>query len=240
MIVCIPGSWEDRSDFIRQVAEFEENGRYFYDGTVLADVREQDQVRIEFLGRHPRMLDAFLAASRGDLSTELQQRIAAHRSSIYLRFIADFVEERSRLLKYTELARQLGGIAIKIESSGVGHSWERWFQLVGSQNPFDWYCAIVMLLAEESFYYSCGMHQFKLADAALEKHLDARESANLLNKFNYWRMIEPRELKTGETFRLDDSVRRYRLELRPDPMNPPGDLFHNPYGLWHLALVAVD
>jgi len=239
MIVCIPGSWEDRSDFIRQVAEFEENGRYFYDGTVLADVREQDQVRIEFLGRHPRMLDAFLAASRGDLSTELQQRIAAHRSSIYLRFTADFVEERSRLLKYTELARQLGGIAIKIESSGVGHSWERWFQLVGSQNAFDWYCAVVMLLAAESFYYSCGMHQFKLPDAALEKHLDARESANLLNKFNYWRMIEPRELKPGETFQLDDSVRHYRLELRPDRMNPPGDLFHNPYGLWHLALVAV-
>lgn len=238
MILCVPGPWRERSDFVRQVVEFEENGRYFCDGTVLSDVREQDQVRVQFRGRHPRMLDAFLAASRGDLSPELEQRIADHQSAIYLRFAADLVEERSRLLKYTELARQLGGIAIKIESSGVGHSWDRWFQLLGSENAFDWYCAVVMLLAEEDFYCSCGMHHFKLADAALEKQFDALESANLINKFNYWRMIEPRDLKPGETFRLDDSARRYRLELRPDQVNPPGDLFHNPYGLWHLRVVG--
>jgi hypothetical protein len=237
MILCVPGPWRERSDFVRQVVEFEENGRYFCDGTVLSDVREQDQLRVQFLARHPRMLDAFLAASRGDLSPSLEQRIAAHQSAIYLRFAADFVEERFRLLKYTELVRQLGGIAIKIESSGVGHSWDRWFQLLRSENAFDWYCAAVALLAEEDFYCSCGMHHFKLADAALEKQLDARESANVINKFNYWRMIEPREPKSGEMFRLDDSVRLYQLELRPDGLNPPGDLFHNPYGRWHLSVV---
>ncbi len=236
MILCVPGPWWDRSDFVRRVVEFEENGRYFCDGTVLADVREQDQVRVQFLAKHPRMLEAFLAATRGDLAPELAQRIAGHQSAIYWRFAADLFEERYRLLKYTELARQLGGIAIKIESSGVAHAWDRWFELLGSENAFDWYCAVVTLLAEEEFYCSCGMHHFKLADAALEKRLDPRGAANLINKFNYWRIIEPRELKPGEIFRLDDSGRRYRIEFGPDRMNPPGDLFHNPYGCWRLRV----
>jgi hypothetical protein len=240
MILCVPGPWRDRSDFVRRVVTIEADGRYFYDGSVLADVRQQDQVRVQFLGRHPRMADAFRAAARGDIPPELEEKIAQHQSSIYLRFPANFVEERTRVLKYTELARRLGGIAIKIESSGVGHAWERWFDLLGSQNEFDWYCAVVMLLADERIYYSCGMHHFGLADAAIGKHLAARDAGNLLNKFNYWRIIEPRDVKSGETFRLDDSPRRYRVDLKADQINPAGDLFHNPQGLWFITMLNPE
>ena len=207
---------------------------------MFVDVREQDQLRVQLLGRHPRMVDAFRAAGRGDISAELEEEIAQHQSSIYLRFAANFVEERTRVLKYTELARQLGGIAIKIESSGVGHSWERWFHLLASQNGFDWYCAVVMLLADEGIYYSCGMHHFGLADAAIGKHLAPRNAGNLLNKFNYWRIVEPRELKSGDIFRLDDSNRRYRVDLKRDQINPTEDLFHNPQGLWFLTLLNTE
>jgi len=207
---------------------------------MLVDVREQDQLRVQLLGRHPRMVDAFRAAGRGDISAELEEKIAQHQSSIYLRFAANFVEERTRVLKYTELARQLGGMAIKIESSGVGHAWERWFHLLASQNEFDWYCAVVMLLADEGIYYSCGMHHFGLADAAIGKHLAPRNAGNLLNKFNYWRIVEPRELKSGDIFRLDDSNRRYRVDLKRDQINPTEDLFHNPQGLWFLTLLNTE
>jgi hypothetical protein len=240
MILCVPGPWRDRSDFVRQVTTIEANGRYFYDGSMLVDVREQDQLRVQLLRHHPRMVDAFRAAGRGDISAELEKKIAQHQSSIYLRFPANFVEERTRVLKYTGLARQLGGIAIKIESSGVGHAWERWFRLLGSQNEFDWYCAVVMLLADERIYYSCGMHHFGLADAAIGNHLAARDAGNLLNKFNYWRIIEPRELKSGDTFRLDDSNRRYRVDLGRDQINPAEDLFHNPHGLWFLTSLNAE
>jgi hypothetical protein len=234
MIFCVPGPWLDRSDFVRRVVESEADGRYVFDGEVLADVRCQDIVKVQFLGRHPRMLEAFQAASRGDLSPEVEKEISAHRSSLYLRFPINFLQERIRVLKYTDLARRLGGCAIKLESSGVGHAWERWFRLVSSENAFDWYCAVVMLLAGERYYYSCGMHHFGLADSAANKRLEVRDAANLLNKFNYWRMIEHRELRSGETFSLNEQSRGFRLELKPDEINPEGDLFHNPRGLWHL------
>lgn len=212
----------------------EPDGRYVFDGESLVDVRYQDSVKVHFLGRHPRMLEAFQAATRGELPAEVEKEISAHRSSLYLRFPVNFLQERIRIIKYTDLARRLGGCAVKLESSGVGHAWERWFRLLSSENAFDWYCAVVMLLAGERYYYSCGMHHFGLADSATNKRLEVRDAANVLNKFNYWRMIEHRELHSGETFSLNEQSRVFRLELKPDEINPEDDLFHNPSGLWHL------
>jgi hypothetical protein len=235
MIICVPGPWEDRSDFARRVFSLEPSGRYTFAGGILADVEHQDQVTVQFLGRHPRMLEAFEAATRGDLPPDVASAITSHRSTIYLRFRSNLVEERLRILKFTTLAKRLGGMAIKLESSGVGHWWERWFQLLGSKNEFDWYCAVVMLLAEDSRYYSCGMHHFGLPDSAVEKRLVIREAANLINKFNYWRIINQPTLRSAELLRLDESGARFRLLWEPDRLNPEGDLFHNPYGIWLLV-----
>jgi hypothetical protein len=237
MIFCVPGPWRDRSDFIRRIIGSEPDGRYVFDGEVLVDVRHQDVLKVEFLGRHPRMLKAFQAASRGELPQQVQEEIESHSSSVYLRFPLNLIEERLRVLKYTQLVQRLGGFAIKLESSGVGHSWERWFRLVSSDNEFDWYCAVVMLLAGDSYYYSCGMHHFGLADSAVESGLEVQVAANLINKFNYWRLIEPREVRSGESFSLSETSTLFRLHLKADELNPEGDLFHNPHGLWHLTKI---
>jgi hypothetical protein len=235
MIICVPGPWENRSEFARRVFALEPYGRYTFDGGVLADVKHQDQVRIQILGQHPRMREAFEAATRGDLPLETASAITGHRSSIYLHFPANVIEERLRILKFTELAKRSGGIAIKLESSGVGHWWERWFQLLGSKNEFDWYCAVVMLLSGDGRYYSCGMHHFGLADCSVEQSVTPREAARLINKFNYWRIISPRTINSFEILRLDESGARFRLSWESDRFNPEGDLFHNPHGLWLLS-----
>ena len=234
MIICVPGPWENRSDFARRVFALEPSGRYTFAGGVLADVQHQDEIQVQFLGPHPRMAEAFEAATRGDLPSDVASAIAAHRSSIYLRFPSNVIEERLRILKFTELAKRLGGIALKLESCGVGHWWERWFKLLASKNEFDWYCAVVMLLAGDDRYYSCGMHHFGLADSTVEKRMVIRQAANLINKFNYWRIINHRTLRSSEILRLDESGARFRLSWEPDRLNPEGDLFHNPHGLWLL------
>ena len=91
-----------------------------------------------------------------------------------------------------------------------------------------------MLLAGENYYYSCGMHHFGLADSAIDKGIAVDEAANLINKFNYWRFIEKRALRSGESFSISETSRLFRLQLKTDELNPEDDLFHNPNGLWHL------
>ena len=235
MIVCIPGPWLDRSAFVQRVITLEPAGRFVFAGGVLADVEYQHQVPLDFLGHHPRMLEAFQAATRGDLSPELANAITEHQSSIYLQFPLDFLNQREQVLKFTKVVERLGGIAIKLESSGVGHSWQRWFKLLSSENLFDWYCAMVILLGTEHDYYSCGMHHFKLPDSSIGTELPIKEAAIVLNKFNYWRLLERPELESGEIFGVGGGESRFRLRLKPDDLNPKGDLFNNPYGIWRLT-----
>jgi len=68
----------------------------------------------------------------------------------------------------------------------------------------------------------------------VKKRMVIRQAANLINKFNYWRIINHRTLRSSEILRLDESGARFRLFWEPDRLNPEGDLFHNPHGLWLL------
>ena len=72
------------------------------------------------------------------------------------------------------------------------------------------------------------------ADSAIDKGIAVDEAANLINKFNYWRLIEKRALRSGESFSISETSRLFRLQLKADELNPEDDLFHNPHGLWHL------
>jgi hypothetical protein len=38
---------------------------------------------------------------------------------------AAYVSQKARLLKFTEVLSKCGGIAIKLETSGIAHEWER-------------------------------------------------------------------------------------------------------------------
>ena len=94
-----------------------------------------------------------------------------------------------------------------------------------------------MLIGEEGHYYSCGMHNFGLPDAQISTSFDSEEAADLLNQFNYYRIIEKPDLESGHTFSLTADSPYYRIELIMDNRNPEDHLFHNPHGLWNLTLV---
>jgi hypothetical protein len=79
------------------------------------------------------------------------------------------------------------------------------------------------------------MHHFKLPDSSIGTELPIKEAAIVLNKFNYWRLLERPELESGEIFSVGGGESRFRLRLKPDDFNPKGDLFNNPYGIWHLT-----
>ncbi len=72
------------------------------------------------------------------------------------------------------------------------------------------------------------------ADSAVDRRFAVEEAANLINKFNYWRLIDQRALRSGESFGLSETSMLFRLQLEADEINPEDDLFHNPDGLWHL------
>ncbi len=236
VVLCVPGPWADRSDFLRTVVNLAPMGRYLFAGRVLTDVVEKDHIPLEFNTADARLSKAFELSGRGHLSADLLRAVAQHRSIAFLRFPARLDSQRARILKFSRLLRSIGGIAVKVESAGVSHTWERWESLLGG-TLFDQYTAAVTLVGDADFFYSCGMHNFGLADCEVPTSLAPEVAADLMNRFNYRRVAEPSTLGDGHTFSLREDSPRYRLHRQRDSRHAPDEAFFNRHGLWRLTQV---
>jgi len=233
LIICIPGIWKDRSDFIGQVITSAPKGRYMFAGMILADVQAKDHVPLDFCPADLNIPKAFEIAGQGKIPAEILARLREHSSVVYLHFPLDLPDQRERILKFTQIIQSIGGIAVKVESAGVAHSWETWFARL-SGTPFDVYCAGVALIGDIGYYYSCGMHHFGVPECEVPRSIPVAEAADLINRFNFWQIVEHPKLSPGHTFSLTQTAPHFRLSLEPDTRHDKEDLFYNPHGIWRL------
>jgi hypothetical protein len=232
LILCIPGTWSDPNDFVAKIVADSGGGRFTFADGRLVDVESNEQVMVDLCPADPGLADAFRASGQGKLSEEVLARIERHTAVAYLRFPSDIPGQRERLMEYTRLLARIGGLAVRLESSGIAHTLEHWLgMLTGS--PFDLYCASVVLVGGESYAYSCGMHHFGLPDSAVPRTL-AGDAADVMNRFNFWRISEQPELSNGNTFSVDAAAPRMRITLVEDSRYPTDAPVHNPHGVWRL------
>src|SRR5262245_24602456 len=202
---------------------------------MLFDHRANDHVDLLLEETDSSVTKAFRIAGRGRLSDDTFQQIAEHRSIAYLHFALDIRAERSRILKFTRTVLAAGGIAIKLESSGAAHEAARWIALLESDDLFDLYSASVVLVGDDSHYYSCGMHHFSLPECQTSNVVEINAAADLINRFNFYQIAEHPVLAPGQTFGLAADAPRYRLDLIPDRRHDKAHLSHNRHGLWDLV-----
>ncbi len=234
LILCIPGPWADRSDFLRCVITHSPEGQFMFAGGMLADTRAKDHVMAHVVEHDLDLRRAFELAGHGRLADATLAAVAQHRSLVFLFIEGDVRELRLQITKYSQLLRDLGGTAVKLDSSGVAHDWDRWLEQVNGE---DWplYGATVVLVGGDTHFYSCGMHHFGLAECAAPRALDPVDAADLMNRFNMWRICEAPHFESGHTFSLDADAPRWRLQHTDDTQHAPDEGFHNPHGVWLLS-----
>jgi hypothetical protein len=233
IILCIPGPWTSRSEFLNAVITVEPHGEFMFAGGILAHPTGNDHVPVTYEDADPRMVEAFEAAGQGKISEATLQRIASHGGVAYLHFPMDLPGQRERMVKFTDVMRRAGGLAIKVESSGVAHEWNRWSYLITGEE-FDLYCSACLLVADEDQFYSCGMHHFGHAECSVTSQMELGDAADLINRFNLFQIVDRPRLATGHTFSVDEDAPSFRLNLVEDSRHEPDDLFHNPHGVWVL------
>ncbi len=233
-IICVPGPWANRSEFLRAIITQQPAGAFMFAGGILAHPSAKDHVPLDFCDRYAEMREAFSIAGQGKLSQQTLDAIHEHRGVAYLHFPMGWLEQRTRLKKFSEVLQRAGGLAVKVESSGVAHEWSRWISLL-SGSTFDAYCSAVTLIGDSARYYSCGMHHFGLPESSLPRSIDIGEAADIMNRFNMYQIVEQPQFATGHTFSLSADSPNYRLVLSPDSRHDADDLFHNPHGTWDLS-----
>jgi hypothetical protein len=234
IILCIPGPWTSQSEFVRAIVTTEPIGEFMFAGRILAHPKGNDHVGVTYEDGDPRMAESFEIAGQGKLSQATLQQIASHGGVAYLHFPMDLPGQRERIIKFTDVVRRAGGIAIKVESSGVAHEWDAWaYRLTGEE--FDLYCSACLLVADEDQFYSCGMHHFGVPECSVPSQMGIADAADLINQFNLFQIIDRPRLATGHTFSVDEDAPSYQLTLEQDHRSEPDDLFYNPHGVWVLT-----
>jgi hypothetical protein len=234
LIVAVPGPWKDRSELLGQIVSATD-GKFMLMGPMLAIPSERDHIMVEFVDADPNMRGAFQVAGRGQLHGPTIGAIARHRSVVYAHFPLQVLGQQERILRFTSVLRQIGGIAVKIESVGIAHEWDAWERLLRSEDLFDLYTGFVNLIAGDQHYYSCGMHHFELPDAQVPRSLPDGDAAHLMNQFNFYCLSESPQFEEGHTFSLSQDSPRFELSRVDDVRYAEDHPYHNAHGLWALT-----
>lgn len=235
IIIGIPGPWQTQSDIVTAIAKH--SGGFLFAGRVLMELATKQAFGLEIHEHDPNMRHAFEVAGGARIAGDDLDAIAGHRHTLYALSQGASIEHAGQMLRVGVALLNAGGVAVKVESSGLAHSAARWRELAASKNPFDLYVAFVTLTGNGECFYSCGMHSFGLPDATVPGDLDPQSAAQLLSVFNSHLLAERPALADGNTFSIGEDSPRFVLRHSACHTYEPDDPFHNPDGMWNLNYV---
>lgn len=232
-VICIPGIWNSRREIVTSIAK--RSGGYLFAGDALINPSTGEVYKVDLYHHDPVLVEAFANANSGSLTSAEMEQISVHRYAMYLVARGGSVSKARSLMNATSAVLQSGGIAVKIESSGVAHSAAQWIELTLDPSPKSLYSAFVVLVTSDSEYYACGMHNLGLPDASVSMELDSATAKKLLDCL----LLSTLEFDTPsanlDCFTCVGVKGRFKAVLEPCVRFPSDDLFYNPYGNWRLV-----
>lgn len=233
-VVGVPGLWSSSAEAAEKLKQV--SGLWFAGPRAeLIDTRTSEPlVQVDVSQPDSTVRRAFEVASAGSFAREIYDAIERHTMTIYLVDPAGgSLASAQRLMRCATALLDAGGLAVKVESSGVAHtaaSWKDAFRLCL------WVRAFVITLSADGLHGSCGMHNLGFPEGIV-RHDDVEEARATLDAFVTYLAYESPRLEDGHTFRRSMDALCYELRRVDDDRYPAGDLFHNPFGFWELTPV---
>jgi Domain of unknown function (DUF4261) len=232
-VVGIPGAWISRTDIVTSIAK--QSDGFLFAGGVIMNRTTQQGVKLEVYEHDPELPQAFARAGHRALTQADLDAIAAHTYTLYLVGQGGSVDAARRIMEIAVGLLKAGGIAVKVESTGIAHSARDWLTFAAHPEATALYHAYVVLIGEEGTYYSCGMHNLGLRDAIMSGATDAKTATSLLETFLLYTLLEAPTLRDGHTFSMNANAPSYRLTTEVGQTYPADSLFYNPFGMWRLS-----
>ncbi len=175
----------------------------------------------------------------GPVSKTLQDAIGGCRRAALIEVAQRMDACVSHVAALGRALRDLGGVAVRMEASGLVSAWKPWLDQLERGGPAG-LCAVgVSIVQGDETYFTCGMHQFDLPDAEVSMAAPSA-AAEWLRCISVFQVAEQPVLATGHTFRPDEQSTRRVIERWPDHRHRPDDGRHNPFGVWRILPEGVQ
>lgn len=243
-VVGVPVMFESREEVTRAIAfagSLPGRPAFLFAGAAIVEVGGSDgALTLDIYDRDERLRTAFAAASPYSTLTEDDlDEVDRHQLCLYLvDEQGGSIESARRVVRFARELLDAGGSAVKVESAGKAHSRADWVRISDRLDVESLVDAFVVLAGQSGGdAYSCGMHNLGLPDVDVLDAGDMSETGHLLSSSCRYLAIESPDLHSGETFSVARNEPVYRLQHGSCDRFAPDDLFHNPFGAWHLVPV---
>lgn len=232
IVIGIPGKWKDRDAIVEAIAA--KSSGYVFAGMMLMNSDTNESFGLEIYEKDPNLRQAFEYASMGKMTTQELNRIDEHSFTMYIIGEGGSIELAQKMMDVSLALLNIGGLGIKIETTGKAFAPETWKALCKLEDIARFYDAFVTKLrAQDDVFYTCGMHNLGLKDAIVGA-VDMQTAVHTLDIFSIYQIVEQPQIFAGETFSATDNSPSFQILTEKDSRYPEEDGFHNKYGLWIL------
>jgi hypothetical protein len=193
----------------------------------------------------------------GRLTHQEYAAICNHSTTLYVlsrSYVSHEAREIARsFLNFGARLLDMGGLGIKIDSSGVVHARDRWKkfdQVANGPTEAQWLALfqafVVNPIGSDREMYTCGMHLLGVPDLILSTNdlqlptaqtSPDQAASDLFAAFGLYILSECPigKFASGNTFSLAEGAPRYRVTWEPYRGDPEDSFFFNPYGRWRFT-----
>lgn len=231
IILCIPGVWENHQALLHALL-INETG-YIYAGSIIKSLTSEYYAEIEEYENDPNVSEIFRSFSLGRFSESELEKIEQHSMVVYVVCKGGSIELVQQALLLGQALLKAGGLAIKVETSGLTHLKNDWLSY-NATNTVDLFKSFIPIISDDNLLYSCGMQQFGKPDACINQKVD--QASYILNHFLLYLLIENPELLENQTFSADEESDPLKLSLKASSdFFDVDSLYFNPFDVWVLT-----
>lgn len=230
IVLCIPGIWQNHQALLHALLTYDTG--YIYARVIIKSLTSDYFAEIEEHQNDTEVSHVFRQQSLNRFSEQELQEIEQHNMIIYVICPAGSIALVQQALLLGQALLKAGGLAIKIETSGLTHPRSDWLNF-DAQNPIDLYKAFIPTISDQEQIYSCGMHQFGKADGCI--NLNVKHASFILNQFLLYVLIESPTLLENQAFSAEEGgeiLKLYKKESRD--FFEEDSLYLNHLGVWML------
>ncbi len=234
-VIGVPGYWKSREEIVKQIVANNED--FICAGNTLINTQTQALFELEIYPHDPDLKISYTYCGRKTFTDADIAAVDQHTLTVYIIGEAGNPELARELIKAGGALLNAGGIAVKIESSGVAHLKKDWMYFVKNDELVDLYKAFVTVAKSTQFYLSYGMQVLGYPEGQVffigEDGL-SRGELQVLDVFLISLLIDEPKLENDHTFGLNAAQPKYTLKHVYYDKYPEDDLFFNPQGIWQL------
>jgi hypothetical protein len=233
IVIGIPGKWADRRELSRALLLSNvKNGGYIMLGDLIANAQKNSSFEIELYGHDDDLKQAFYNAGNYRLEPALLDEIDEHTATLYIIARTTGVEVAKELIEVVSDVLKAGGLAVKIETTGIAHSKESWLELQGKIDDLaQVHYHFLTLTDYNEFYSSFGMKTFGYPDVIVPITLSQEDALALMQSFTFYTVTNQPVLISGETYSMGIDATFYKMTIREDDRYEDGDNYNNPFGV---------